>query len=203
MKLKKFNEMSNNRLTVADLSQDQKEYLISGDYSRPAENGLLYISEETEYVEYGDIIHTITFEYQPENAIYELYILWENGPGTWSWDGDNNEGLIPELTFISSASEPKKSIVPTGYIAIMKHESSSEGTLSTYEECVELTHEYFLSYDFEVKDGKPYDSGHETGDDVETEPFDCFDDVKMHNGKVAQFVHCGGDGPVVEIRKNV
>jgi hypothetical protein len=95
--------------------------------------------------------------------------------------------------------------VPSGYIAVMKHEDSSDGTLSfrsTYDECVDLVHEFFLDYDFEVKDGKPYDSGHESGNPNDTEPFDCFDDVKMYNGKVAGFTHCNGSGPVAVIREN-
>lgn len=57
-------------------------------------------------------------------------------------------------------------------------------------------HKFFKSYGFEIKDGKPYDSGNEEGG---TSGFDCFEDVKMEGDLVVGFVHCGGDGPVCSI----
>ena len=92
---------------------------------------------------------------------------------------------------------------PKGYIAILKHDGSSDGSMCfrpTYQECVDLVHEFFLDYDFEMKDGKPYDSGHEGSDP--NAPYTCFDAVEIHNGKMAGFIHCYGDGPVAEIREN-
>lgn len=94
--------------------------------------------------------------------------------------------------------------IPKGFIAITKSESSSEPTVQfreTYEECVDLMHEHFLSYDFEVIDGRPYDDGNSSDEDPE-EGYDCFDNIVMHGDKVAGFSHCDGDGPEGEITEN-
>ena len=104
------------------------------------------------------------------------------------------------MKIITAAPISKK-----GFIAITKHNSSSDGDYShkaTYEEAVDEVHQCFLDYDFEIRDGKPYDPGHESSDPTSTEAFDCLSDVIMFNGKVAQFTHCNGDGPEGEIRKN-
>ncbi len=96
-KWKEFNEsLTNIDLNVDNLSEDQKDFLTAGRYDREPEFGIEFISDESEYIEYGDKIHTITFKYN--NSTYELTIVWESGPGTWSWDGDNNEGVMPEIT---------------------------------------------------------------------------------------------------------
>lgn len=84
------------------------------------------------------------------------------------------------------------------YIAIVKHNSTGNPSVKskkTYDAAVDVVHKHFLSYDFELKDGKPYDPGHAPGQHA----FDCFSDVIIHEGKVAQFTHCDGDGPVGEI----
>jgi len=84
------------------------------------------------------------------------------------------------------------------FVAIIKHNSTGNPTLKvkdTYEECVDVVHKHFLSYDFIIKEGKPYDPGHAPGQRA----FTCFSDIIMHNNKVAQFTHCDGDGPVGEI----
>ncbi len=89
-----------------------------------------------------------------------------------------------------------------GFISITKHNSGSDGDLTyrnSYDECVELNHEFFLDYDFEIKDGKPFDSGN---DDDKNGGFECFSNIVIHNGKIAEFTHCDGDGPVAEIRKS-
>ena len=89
-----------------------------------------------------------------------------------------------------------------GFIAITKHNSGSEGDYThrkTYDEAVDVVHKHFIDYDCELKDGKPYSAGNDDGKDG---GFACFSDVIMHNGKVAQFTHCDGDGPVGEIRKS-
>jgi hypothetical protein len=94
---------------------------------------------------------------------------------------------------------------PKGFIVVTKYEGTSEPSMSfrtDYDEAVDLVHEYFLGYDFEVKDGKAYDPGHESGRPGDTEPFDCFDNVEFHNGKVIQFWHCNGDGPEAWIEEN-
>jgi hypothetical protein len=86
-----------------------------------------------------------------------------------------------------------------GYIAVTSHSSTHDKHVAyrpTYDECLDIVHNFFLSYDFEIKDGKPFDGGH--GD----EGFDCFDSVEIHNGKVAGFMHCGGDGPVAYITES-
>lgn len=85
------------------------------------------------------------------------------------------------------------------FVVDMRHDATGDPDLavfSNYDEAVDRAHEFFESYDFEVRDGKPFDPGH--GEDQT----DVFDNVKMHNGKVAEFMHCGGDGPVCWIRKS-
>ena len=67
---------------------------------------------------------------------------------------------------------------------------------ANYGLAVDIAHEYFLSCGFKVKDGKPYDGDHPTT------PFSIFDNVVMHNGKVAGFSHCAGDGPQCRIVEN-
>jgi len=89
-----------------------------------------------------------------------------------------------------------------GYIAIVKHNGGSEGELShrkTYKECVDIVHNFFLSYGFEIKDGKAFDEGNHIGDN---DGFEVFTDVVLYRGKVANFTHCEGDGPIAEIRKS-
>ena len=88
------------------------------------------------------------------------------------------------------------------YLTITGHDSGADKSYEkskTYDEAVDKLHDFFLSYDFIVKDGKPYDEGH--GEYPDPEGFKCFTSVIMHNGKVAQFTHCDGDGPVGEIEE--
>ena len=88
------------------------------------------------------------------------------------------------------------------FIAITKHNSGSDGSFSargSYPECVDIVHAFFLSYDFELKDGKPFDEGN---DDEKEGGFDVFSNVTLYDGKVAGFTHAGGDGPVGEIHKS-
>lgn len=87
------------------------------------------------------------------------------------------------------------------FISITKHNAYGGQDIEvrkTYEKAVDDVHECFLSYDFEVRDGKPYDPGHEDKKDLNA-AFECFSEVIMHNGKVAQFTHCDGEGPSGEI----
>jgi hypothetical protein len=49
-----------------------------------------------------------------------------------------------------------------------------------------------------MKDGKPFDSGNDDGEDG---GFRCFSGVVIFEGKVAEFTHCDGEGPEGEIRK--
>lgn len=71
---------------------------------------------------------------------------------------------------------------------------------NTYEDAVLQVHFDFLSCDFEVRNGKPYDPGHEDEKDKKA-PYKCFEDVKMYKGKVAQYTHCYPDGPIGFIKK--
>lgn len=86
----------------------------------------------------------------------------------------------------------------------MKHNSTADGSYAarpTKEECAELVHDFFLSYDFEMRNGKPYDPGHED-ESNSNEAYKVFDNVELYKGKMAGFMHCGGDGPVAEIVKS-
>ena len=92
-----------------------------------------------------------------------------------------------------------------GFIAVTKHDSSSDGDMyhrDTYKECVDIVHEHFLGYGFEIKDGKPYDSGNDSEDGSDDDGFSVFDNVEMFEGKVAGFSHADGDGPEGEIEEN-
>jgi len=87
------------------------------------------------------------------------------------------------------------------FIAITRHNSDADSSYSvkkTYQEAVDEVHDHFLSYDFEMKDGKPFDSGNDDGEDG---GFRCFSGVVIFEGKVAEFTHCDGEGPEGEIRK--
>ena len=88
------------------------------------------------------------------------------------------------------------------YITSCQHEYGADANLDSFsnlEDAVNEIHDYFISYGFEVRDGKPYDSGNAYFDGDE-EGFSCFNNVEMHNGKVSQFTHCDGDGPVAYIQ---
>jgi hypothetical protein len=90
------------------------------------------------------------------------------------------------------------------FVAITKHNDTGSPEISarqTYDECVEIVHEHFLGYGFIVKDGQPYDPGHENPKKPD-DAIKCFSNVIMHNNKVAQFIHCDGDGPVGEIKQS-
>jgi hypothetical protein len=91
---------------------------------------------------------------------------------------------------------------PKGFIVVTKHNSSADPHLAyreTYDECVNIVHEHFLSYDCEIKDGRAYDPDNDDGKDG---GFKCLSNVKMHNGKVAQYTHADGDGPVAFIEES-
>lgn len=89
------------------------------------------------------------------------------------------------------------------FISVTSHDASADKHFKiwdTYDEAVDEIHKFFESYDFEVRNNKPYDAGNASFDNDE-EGYDVFDWIKMHNGKVAQFTHCDGDGPVAYISK--
>lgn len=67
----------------------------------------------------------------------------------------------------------------------------------TYNEGVDLVHEHFLSYGFELCNGLAIDPLEE-GDNKEV-----FSDVIISNGKVASFKHHDEDGPVGKVNKDI
>jgi hypothetical protein len=87
------------------------------------------------------------------------------------------------------------------YLVYTLHDSSSDASpilAKNYDQAVDHVHDYFLSYDFYLKDGRPYDDGNESEDDPE-EGFSVFSQVELYNGKVARFTHSDGDGPMAWI----
>lgn len=89
------------------------------------------------------------------------------------------------------------------FIAVTSHDSSADKyfkVFDNYDESVDAIQKFFESYDFEIRNNRPYDAGNASHDDDE-EGYDVFDNVEMHNGKIAGFMHCGGDGPVAYISK--
>ena len=58
---------------------------------------------------------------------------------------------------------------------------------------------FFLSYGLQVRDGQAYDPGNEYANTPDN-GFKVFDNVIVESdGRVSQFTHCGGDGPVAQI----
>lgn len=92
------------------------------------------------------------------------------------------------------------------YIAIMASDSGYVGepdtlkVCATEEEAGQAVHNFFLSYDFILKEGEPFDPNN---DDDKGFGFRVFDNVKMENEKVVSFMHAGGDGPVGYVRQSI
>lgn len=87
----------------------------------------------------------------------------------------------------------------TKFIVILKHSNDSDGifkTFTSHEEAIDEVHNFFLSYGFELREGKPFDSGN---DDKSDGGYKVFSNVTIVNGKVASFVHCDGEGPSGDI----
>lgn len=86
------------------------------------------------------------------------------------------------------------------YVVDMRHDSGADPKFAvrkTYFGAVQVAHKFALDHGFEIRDGKPFDPGNDT--EGTTEGFDCFDNVKMHDGQIAGFMHCGGEGPCCKI----
>lgn len=87
------------------------------------------------------------------------------------------------------------------YVVDMRHDYTAESRFAVakdLDQAAEKAHEFFESYDFEIKDGKPFDPGHDDGAEG---GFICFDGVKMRKGKVLEFQHANGSGPVCRVSK--
>lgn len=98
------------------------------------------------------------------------------------------------------ATKKKKKIMKI-YLAHCLHSSDSDSEPSahkTYGGAIDAIHEHFLSYGFEIKDGRPFDSGN---DDGREGGFEVFSGVLIVDNKVAQFTHCDGEGPIGFITK--
>lgn len=92
-----------------------------------------------------------------------------------------------------------------GYITVCKHNSGAEPHIRHFkdkQDAVNEIHNFFLSYDFELKSGKPYDDGNDDGNGGDSDNgFDCFDEYKKYKGKICSFMHCSGDGPIAYFEK--
>ncbi len=92
------------------------------------------------------------------------------------------------------------------YIAIMAWDNGSVGqpdtlqVFETSEEAESAIHDFFLSYDFELREGKPFDPNN--CDDNRGFGFEVFSNFEVKNDKVVKFMHCGGDGPVAFVRQS-
>lgn len=89
------------------------------------------------------------------------------------------------------------------YISICKHNASANPYIEvhdSYEEAVNKVHDWFVSYDGEIRNGKPYDYSDALYDD-DPRGYDIYTNVQMHNGKVASFTHSNGDGPEGKIQE--
>jgi len=144
---------------------------------------------------------SVYYDDQPHDAVSKIdSILNQFGINIIDVTEDGSEILEYEVIKTSTEEETKGYLVETG------HNSGYENSffVKTEDEAIEEVHDFFLSYDFEIIDGKPYDAGN---DDGENGGFEAFGDqwkVIEHNGefKVTRFVHCDGDGPVGSYREN-
>jgi len=109
---------------------------------------------------------------------------------------------------VDKRQEVKKKKSVTGFIVETGHDSGYESGefVSSEDEAINMVHEFFLDYDFEIREGKPYDAGNDAGT-ARDDGFSCFGDywtIITHEGqqKVTNFTHCDGEGPVGSYRKN-
>jgi hypothetical protein len=72
----------------------------------------------------------------------------------------------------------------------MKHESGAEAefeVVETFEQAADVIKKFAESYDFEFRNGEPYDAG--------SDGFDSFCNITYYKGLVTGFMHADGDGP--------
>ena len=74
-------------MKIEDLTETHKQFLEGTYVSKKEVEGIVIKKHDTKYIEYGDKLHTIIFNYKGEK--YELNIVFEDGPGTWDWIGHN------------------------------------------------------------------------------------------------------------------
>ncbi len=89
------------------------------------------------------------------------------------------------------------------FLAYTLHDSSSDcppSKYKSYDLAVDAINEFFNSYNFELKNSLPYDDGNSSYED-DPDGYKVFSEVKMHNGKISQFTHSDGDGPLAWIEK--
>lgn len=87
------------------------------------------------------------------------------------------------------------------YVVDTRHNYTAEPSFivaTTLDEAAVHAHAHFEAYEFEVRDGKPFDPGN--ADDADG-GFTCFDNVKMHGDLVLEFMHSGGDGPCCTVKR--
>ncbi len=85
------------------------------------------------------------------------------------------------------------------YVVDMRHDSTGEAeykVCKTLDEAADRVEDFMKSYDFEIKNGKPFDPGNVVIG-MDDRGYEVFDNVEYHNGRVIAFMHCGGDGPCV------
>jgi hypothetical protein len=84
------------------------------------------------------------------------------------------------------------------YLVYMLHDSDSDAPpnkAKSYKKAVKDVHEHFLSYDFELIDGRPFDVGNASYEN-DSDGYDVFSEVELYEGNVARFTHCNGEGPM-------
>ena len=87
------------------------------------------------------------------------------------------------------------------YITSCQHNHGADANLNCFDnidDAVNEIHEFFLSYDMELRDGRPYDPDNAS---FEGDPkgFNCIKG-ETYNGKVSGFTYKGGDGPMAFIQ---
>ena len=72
----------------------------------------------------------------------------------------------------------------------MKHNFSAEASfkvVETFDQAADAIEEFAKSYDFEFRNGEPFDEG--------LDGFESFCNITYHKGRVTGFMHADGDGP--------
>lgn len=84
---------------------------------------------------------------------------------------------------------------PKGFIVVCRRDLTDDGVLAfreDYKSAVDFLHQQFLDNDFCLRDGKPFDPGHDDGEDG---GFEIFDSFELFEGKISAFSFDSGDGP--------
>lgn len=111
-------------LTLDTLTEEQKEFLEEcndGDYDKKLD--LKAIKSNHKFVEYGNSLHTKTFIHA--GIKYEVAYVFETGPGTTDWIGDNASSEDVYLITLEEKNLNKRLY----YLEILNKHFKNEGNI--------------------------------------------------------------------------